>query len=183
MRTNDPSESPLILLTGATGYVGGRLLQVLEQRGCRVRCLARRPDFLAPRVAASTEVVRGDVLDRESLQTALGGVDVAYYLVHSMVSKGSFEEDDRRAARNFAETAKAAGVERIIYLGGLGPDEEDLSPPPPKPPGGRPDLAPDTTLAPTDRRLNQPQSGALMAAASPPAPIKLIRPGRSGRDP
>ncbi len=126
--TNDPSESPLILLTGATGYIGGRLLQVLEQRGYRVRCLARRPDFLAPRVAASTQVVPGDVLDRESLRPALEGVDVAYYLVHSMGSKGSFEEDDRQAARNFAETAKAAGVERIVYLGGLGPDEESLSP-------------------------------------------------------
>jgi len=125
---NEPAEQPLILLTGATGYIGGRLLQVLEQRGYRVRCLARRPDFLAPRVAASTEVVRGDVLDRESLQTALDGVEVAYYLVHSMGSKGSFEEDDRQAARNFAETAKAAGVERIIYVGGLGPDEESLSP-------------------------------------------------------
>jgi uncharacterized protein YbjT (DUF2867 family) len=73
-------------------------------------------------------VVAGDVLDRPSLDSALRGVDVAYYLVHSMGSSGSFEEADRQAATNFAEAAKAAGVERIIYLGGLGSDKETLSP-------------------------------------------------------
>ncbi|MDF1744397.1 MAG: SDR family oxidoreductase [Gimesia sp.] len=121
------SDSGLILLTGATGYVGGRLLQALEQRGGRLRCMARRPEILLPRVSASTEVVAGDVLDRESLGPALEGVKVAYYLIHSMGDNGSFEENDRVAARNFAEAARAAGVARIIYLGGLGNEDEELS--------------------------------------------------------
>jgi len=121
-------DSRLILLTGATGYVGGRLLQMLEQRGFRIRCMARRPEILAARVAPSTQVVKGDVLDHNSLQNALKGVSVAYYLVHSMSSEGSFEEKDRKAAHNFGKIARAAGVERIIYLGGLGNDEETLSP-------------------------------------------------------
>ena len=75
-------DSPLILLTGATGYVGGRLLQSLERQGYRLRCLARRPNFLKPRVAASTEVLAGDLLDRSSLNPAFHRVDAAYYLVH-----------------------------------------------------------------------------------------------------
>ena len=121
-------KNKLIMLTGATGYVGGRLLQMLEQHGYRVRCMARRPENLVPRVGPSTQVVKGDVLDLESLQSALKGVSVAYYLVHSMSSEGSFEENDRKAAHNFGKIAKAAGVERIIYLGGLGNDDDDLSP-------------------------------------------------------
>ncbi len=107
-------------MTGASGYVGGRLLKVLERRGERVRCLARRPEFLRPRVGRSTELVQGDVLDSGSLRRALEGVDVAYYLVHSMGSQGDFEEEDRRAALNFATAAREAGVRRIVYLGGLG---------------------------------------------------------------
>jgi len=116
-----------VLLTGATGYVGGRLLPMLEHLGHKVRCLARRPDELRPRVAASTEVVAGDVLDRSTLDAAMDGMDVAYYLVHSMGSDGSFEDADRLAALNFGRAAKAAGVARIIYLGGLGSEEEELS--------------------------------------------------------
>lgn len=122
------AETSLVLLTGASGYVGGRLLQSLENQGCRVRCLARRPAVLKERASPSTEVVAGDVLDRPSLDTALRGVDVAYYLVHSMGSTGSFEEADRQAAQNFGEAAKAQGVKRIVYLGGLGNNEEGLSP-------------------------------------------------------
>ena len=122
------SIAPLILLTGATGYVGGRLLRALEERGSRLRCLARRPEFLASRVAADTEVVAGDVFDRASLDAALAGVGVACYLVHSMGADGSFEEMDRRAAENFGAAARAAGVSRIIYLGGLGDGEQGLSP-------------------------------------------------------
>jgi len=116
-----------VLLTGATGYVGGRLLPVLEQEGYAVRCLARRPEFLKPKVSPTTEVVAGDVLDRASLARALEGVAAAYYLVHSMGSRGSFEENDRQAARNFAEAAAQAHVERLVYLGGLG-EGEALSP-------------------------------------------------------
>ncbi|MEP6508356.1 MAG: NAD(P)H-binding protein, partial [Gemmatimonadales bacterium] len=117
-----------VLLTGSTGYVGGRLLPLLEKAGYQVRCLARQPEVLSSKVAPSTEVVAGDVLDSASLEKALRGIDAAYYLVHSMGSTGSFEDKDRQAASNFARAAKAAGVQRIIYLGGLGDDEEELSP-------------------------------------------------------
>ena len=120
--------APTLLLTGATGYVGGRLLQLLEQQGHRVRCLARRPEILTPKTHPPTEVVAGDVLDRDSLDAALRGIEAAYYLVHSMGSTGSFEDADRQAATNFGEAAKAAGVGRIIYLGGLGRSEDALSP-------------------------------------------------------
>jgi uncharacterized protein YbjT (DUF2867 family) len=119
---------PLILLTGATGYVGGRLLKALEQAGHRVRCLARRPEFLHGRVAGTTEIVAGDVLDRQTLPAAMAGVRVAYYLIHAMDSPGAFAEEDRRAARHFGEVAKEAGVQRIIYLGGLGDRHGALSP-------------------------------------------------------
>ena len=120
-------EKSLILLTGASGYIGGRLLPSLENQGYRVRCAARHPEILKQKAGPSTEVVAGDVLDRPSLDSALRGVDVAYYLVHSMSSTGSFEETDRQAARNFSEAAKSAGVKGLIYVGGLGSDEEELS--------------------------------------------------------
>ncbi|MBP2672339.1 MAG: 3 beta-hydroxysteroid dehydrogenase/Delta 5--_4-isomerase, partial [candidate division NC10 bacterium] len=122
------SASPLILLTGASGYVGGRLLRALEDRGRRIRCFARNPEFLKARVSPATDIVKGDVLDRESLRQALAGVSIAYYLVHSMAASGSFEEKDREAAANFGTAAREAGVERIIYLGGLGEDTATLSP-------------------------------------------------------
>jgi uncharacterized protein YbjT (DUF2867 family) len=118
----------LVLLTGATGYVGGRLLQELQKAGHRVRCLARRPEFLRPRITPSTEIVAADILDPQSLNEALAGVDIAYYLVHSMGSGSAFEEMDRQGAENFAKAARLAGVRRIIYLGGLGNDDETLSP-------------------------------------------------------
>lgn len=117
----------LVLLTGVSGYIGGRLLQAMEGTGYRLRCLARRPDVLQQKVEPTTEVVAGDVLDRASLDAALRGVDVAYYLVHSMGSAGSFEDADRLAARNFGEAARACGVRRIIYLGGLGSSDDELS--------------------------------------------------------
>ncbi|MFN4260105.1 MAG: DUF2867 domain-containing protein [Gemmataceae bacterium] len=116
-----------ILLTGATGYVGGRLLKRLEILGPTVRCLARRPEYLRPRVQPTTEVVAGDLLQAESLAIALRGIHTAYYLAHAMGSVGSFEEEDRRAAQNFATAAQMAGVRRIIYLGGLGDKREPLS--------------------------------------------------------
>lgn len=117
-----------VLLTGATGYVGGRLLRSLEAAGHRVRCLARRPESLKAKVAPTTEVVAGDVLDKHTLKDAMTGVQVAYYLIHSMGSGESFEEEDRRAARNFGDAAREAGVDRIIYLGGLGDPRQPLSP-------------------------------------------------------
>jgi uncharacterized protein YbjT (DUF2867 family) len=110
---------PAILLTGATGYVGGRLLRLLEERGERVRCLTRRPDALRPE-RDTTTVVAGDVLEIESVRSAMRDVETAYYLVHSMSSAASFEEQDRRGADNFAAAAREAGVRRIVYLGGLG---------------------------------------------------------------
>jgi len=120
-------EKNLVLLTGATGYVGGRLLKALEESQYHLRCLVRRPELLRPRVDSKTDVVKADVLDRSSLIQAMDGVKMAFYLVHSMGSAESFEENDRIAAQNFGEIAKEAGVERIIYLGGLGNEKEVLS--------------------------------------------------------
>lgn len=117
----------LILLTGATGYVGGRLLSLFQDRDIRVRCLTRRPEVLRERVGPTTEVFAGDVLDRESLSAALDGVDTAYYFVHSMGASRDFEQEDRIAAANFGQAAAAAGVRRIIYLGGLGNPDHKLS--------------------------------------------------------
>jgi uncharacterized protein YbjT (DUF2867 family) len=112
--------SNVIFIAGATGYIGGRLLTVLETKGYSVRCLARRPEYLRSRISSCTQVVAGDVFAPETLDAALSGVDQAYYLVHSMGSGDSFEERDRIGARNFAASARRAGVRRIIYLGGLG---------------------------------------------------------------
>jgi uncharacterized protein YbjT (DUF2867 family) len=114
----------LILLTGATGYVGGRLLHALEAAGYRVRCLSRHPDALRQRVAQTTEVVKGDILNAPSLAPGMVGVHTAYYLVHSMASANSFEVEDRCAAHAFALAARDADVQRIIYLGGLGSGSE-----------------------------------------------------------
>ena len=121
-----------ILITGATGYIGGRLVPQLLEKGFRVRCLAREPRRLSgrgwdedPRV----EIVQGDVLDRDSVRSAMQGCGAAYYLVHSMLSgEKSFESHDRVAAENFARGAEGAGLERVIYLGGLGRKAEKLSP-------------------------------------------------------
>jgi uncharacterized protein YbjT (DUF2867 family) len=118
---------PAVLLTGATGYIGGRLVPALEASGVRLRCLARRPSALVSRVSGSTEVVAGDLLDPASLDAALDGIDVAYYLVHSMGGHGDYRQTDRQAAANFGEAAKRAGVRRIVYLGGLADDGEALS--------------------------------------------------------
>src|SRR3954470_10505047 len=122
---------PIILLTGGSGYVGGRLIPLLEQRRATLRCLARDPERMRSRVRPTTEVVRGDVLDRPTLDVALRGVHTAYYLVHLMSGSGSkdFEREDRQAAVDFAGAARQAGVRRIIYLGGRGDDTDPgLSP-------------------------------------------------------
>ena len=124
---SESRRSPAVLVTGATGYIGGRLVPVLEASGVRLRCLARRPEALQSRVAPATEVVAGDLFDPASLDAALADIEVAYYLVHSMGAHGDYLEKDRLAARNFGEAARRAGVARIVYLGGLATGEETLS--------------------------------------------------------
>jgi uncharacterized protein YbjT (DUF2867 family) len=110
-----------VLVTGATGYIGGRLAPRLVQAGHSVRCLTRSPRRLAEVPwAGDVEVVEGDVLRPETLPAAFHGVDVAYYLVHSLGGK-DFEADDRRGAAQFAAAARDGGVERIVYLGGPQP--------------------------------------------------------------
>jgi uncharacterized protein YbjT (DUF2867 family) len=116
----DPASSPLLLLTGASGYVGGRLLARLERAGRRVRCMSRRPAEMSARTGPETEVVSGDVQDPSSLAAALEGVDTAYYLVHSMSGREDYRTTDREGAAAFGAAARDAGVRRIIYLGGLG---------------------------------------------------------------
>ncbi|NEA60668.1 SDR family oxidoreductase [Streptomyces sp. SID13666] len=119
------------LVTGATGYIGGRLVPELLDAGYAVRCLARTPEKLRDHPWADrVETVRGDVTDADSLRSAFEGVHTAYYLVHALGTGRGFEETDRRAARLFAEQARAAGVRRIVYLGGLTPNgvpESELS--------------------------------------------------------
>jgi uncharacterized protein YbjT (DUF2867 family) len=118
-----------VLVTGATGYVGGRLVPRLLAAGWRVRCLARDPERLSGRPwLDAVEVVRGDVMEPDSLPAALQDVEVAYYLLHSMQTAADFRQKDQEAARHFARAAKGAGVRRIIYLGGLGDPDAELSP-------------------------------------------------------
>jgi len=116
-----------ILLTGATGYVGGKLLKELEPLGHEIQCLARNPDKIS-NVGPNTTVFQGDVRVRESMQDAFRGVDIAYYLVHSLSDKHDFEQHEQEAAESFAFMARSNGVKRIIYLGGLGNEDDGLSP-------------------------------------------------------
>src|SRR5215213_5354757 len=118
-----------IVLTGASGYVGSHLLDELRRRGRRVRALVRRPD--TAEVPAGVELRKGDAVTGEGLAEALAGARTAYYLIHSMGRGANPSEDfakrDRAAAVNFGEAAAAAGVERVVYLGGLGPTGADAS--------------------------------------------------------
>jgi uncharacterized protein YbjT (DUF2867 family) len=117
-----------ILVTGATGYIGGRLVPRLLARGHHVRCMARDPGRLEGRAwGAAVEIVRGDVLEPATLEAALEGIDLAYYLIHGMGAGGDFHARDVAAARAFGQAARRAGVRRIVYLGGLGDAGSELS--------------------------------------------------------
>lgn len=110
------------LVTGATGYIGGRLIPELLDRGHRVRAMARTPAKLdQARWREHVEVVRGDLTEPDSLARAFDGVDVVYYLVHSMGTSRDFVAEEAQSARNVAAAAERAGVRRIVYLGGLHP--------------------------------------------------------------
>ena len=123
-----------ILLTGATGFVGGRLLHALTGHGMEVRCLVRSPERLRERLfpEEEVEIITADLLKPETLDKVLDGIEVAYYMVHSMGGRTIgenkvFAERDRNAARNFVKAADRAGLSRIIYLGGLGETGDELS--------------------------------------------------------
>lgn len=129
MNTHKQGRARPVLVTGATGYIGGRLVPQLLEAGNRVRCLARSPDKLRDQPWRNrVEVVRGDVISGEGLPEALDGVDTAYYLVHSMGGGTDFRSADLRGAHTFARAAAEAGTRRIVYLGGLVSSRGELSP-------------------------------------------------------
>ena len=124
-----------ILVTGPTGFIGKRLLYKLDEKGYRIRCLVRPPEKLNLTVPLKNEpeIVYGDLLNPESIEKALDGIETAYYLVHSMGGKSfremeKFEERDRLAAQNFINASDKTGLKRIIYLGGLGETGDSISP-------------------------------------------------------
>jgi uncharacterized protein YbjT (DUF2867 family) len=111
-----------VLVTGASGFIGSHLSRALVERGVHVRAMTRNPDTYA----GPGEPVKGDIADQDSLTRCLAGTDAAYYLVHSL-KREDFEKQDAEGARNFAAAAGEAGLERVIYLGGLGRDDHKLS--------------------------------------------------------
>lgn len=116
------------LVTGATGYIGGRLVPRLLEAGLDVRAMARNPDKLADAAwRDDVDVVRGDLTDPESLADAFNGADVVYYLVHSMGTSKDFVAEEKRSARNVVDAARRAGVRRLVYLSGLHPEGTPLS--------------------------------------------------------
>ena len=114
--------SRTVLVTGASGFIGSHLVKTLVERGHRVRAMTRKPDTYD----GPGEPVEGDIADPDSLTRSLAGTDAAYYLVHSLKHE-DFEQQDAEGARNFAAAADQAGLERIVYLGGLGRDDQELS--------------------------------------------------------
>jgi uncharacterized protein YbjT (DUF2867 family) len=126
--SDEITQRPVILVTGSTGYIGGRLVPRLLEMGYRVRCLVRDPVRLQGRPwHGDVEIVAGDVLQPETLAPAMRGVQAAYYLVHSLGGGADFHQRDLSAAANFGAAARAAGIERIVYLGGLAEASPGLS--------------------------------------------------------
>ena len=123
-----PAEDSRCLVTGATGYIGSRLVPRLLEAGVRVRAMARNPDKLANASwRDDVEVVRGDLTEPDSLTAAFDGADVVYYLVHSMGTSKDFVAEEAQSARNVVEAARRAGVRRLVYLSGLHPEGRELS--------------------------------------------------------
>jgi uncharacterized protein YbjT (DUF2867 family) len=127
-RQGHDGKPPLCLVTGANGYIGGRLVPELLAMGYRVRVLARNSSRVAQHIwADQVEIVDGDATNSDVLNKALAGVDVAYYLIHSLMLKADFEADEIKTAKIFSQVAKEQDVKRIIYLGGIINDDHDLS--------------------------------------------------------
>ena len=123
-----PPDESLVVVTGATGYVGGRLVPQLLARGHTVRCVARRPEELSDRLwKDEVEIIQADLSRSDEVEFALKGATAAYYLLHSMSSSDDFAEVESAMAEQFALTAESEGLRQIIYLGGLGHDGDDKS--------------------------------------------------------
>ena len=129
MADTDGTTPRTCLVTGATGYIGGRLVPELLAAGHRVRVMTRSPERLRDHPwAEQVDITRADAGDPEAVAAACAGVDVVYYLIHALGTGPEFEETDRRTAAVMAQAARQAGVGRLVYLGGLLPEDEELSP-------------------------------------------------------
>ena len=122
---NQPTPAACRLVFGASGYIGSNLVPYLLAKGIPVRACARRVEVLEARGWSGVEIIGADALDPTTLPAALDGIDTAYYLVHSMAAGRDFGRLDLQAAENFATAAQQAGVRRIVYLGGLIPEDAD----------------------------------------------------------
>jgi len=116
-----------VLIAGSTGYIGRRLLmRLMEEEGLEIRLLVRNAKAVSSKVSQKVQIVQGDAFDKKSLEKAMDGVDVCYYLLHPLSSK-DYKQKDRQLAQNFVDRAQSSGVKRIIYLGGLGVEDENTS--------------------------------------------------------